>query len=162
MRLNVKVASVLSNVQRDVEEQQIKDMCAEIEVDQVEGNEAEDTEADKLPWYLITTNKLSMELWEVVISFANWYTLYTVPYLMVFPETISQTSVAFDLVIDALFLIDLCLNFVKVGPYVKDISLKSLSKTYLNSFFVIDFLSSVPPTILTIIGGSAERWSRYF
>lgn len=135
-------------------------MCAEIEVDQVEGDEAEDTETGKLLWYLISTNKLSMELWEVIISFANWYTLYSVPYLMVFPELVSGTSMAFDLVIDAIFLVDLCLNFVKVGPYVKDPTLKSLSIVYLKSFFIIDFLSSVPPTILTVM--RVERWSRYF
>ena len=79
------------------------------------------------------------------------YTALFVPYRVAFEDQTSQGSQVFDLIVDILFLIDICITFNSTY-YRKDglleTSRKKIAIEYLTTWFLLDLLTSLPYQIL--------------
>lgn len=78
------------------------------------------------------------------------------------PQDATGHFADFDLFVDIMFIVDMCFNFFTGysdgnGVYINTVSLIALK--YLKTFFVIDFVSSVPIDRIAAaaLGGSGDR-----
>ncbi|XP_050305107.1 potassium voltage-gated channel subfamily H member 8 isoform X2 [Anthonomus grandis grandis] len=95
--------------------------------------------------------------WDWLILIATFYVAVVVPYNASFlrPER-ERPSVIMDVFVEALFFIDIILNFRttfvnKKGEVVSD--WKSISTNYLKSWFVVDLLAALPFDLLYALYG---------
>ena len=107
--------------------------------------------------------------WDIAVGFALLWTLWSIPYNVCFkwfsleswkPEPLT----VIDLCVDALFIVDVCVNFmtgyfdVEIGRYV--FSRKLIAKNYLKGWFWIDFPTSIPTGLIFELTALAEE-SKY-
>ncbi|KAL7047400.1 hypothetical protein ACKWTF_002890 [Chironomus riparius] len=84
--------------------------------------------------------------WDWLILVSTFYVAFVVPYNAAFVQT-DRATMASDVVVEALFIVDIILNFRTTfvsskGEVVSDSKLICLN--YLRGWFVVDFLAAIP------------------
>ncbi|XP_030761068.1 potassium voltage-gated channel subfamily H member 8 [Sitophilus oryzae] len=115
------------------------------------------TAAVKKSRFIISHYGIFKNAWDWLILIATFYVAVVVPYNASFlrPET-ERPSVIMDVFVEALFFIDILLNFRttfvnKKGEVVSD--WRSISVNYLRTWFVVDFLAALPFDLLYALYG---------
>ncbi|XP_068082449.1 potassium voltage-gated channel subfamily H member 8 [Anabrus simplex] len=90
--------------------------------------------------------------WDWLILFATFYVAVVVPYNASFENTERRPSIIVDVLVEALFIIDIILNFRttfvnRKGEVVS--SSKSIALNYLKSWFLVDLLAALPFDLLS-------------
>ena len=131
-------------------------MIDDINEDADEENQIIDSQP-KLKWYLIDTERTFCKFWNFLITLLTIYNLFVVPVVLVFPdvyqkydeqtgeyfsETSSQKTLwKIELAIDIIYLMEICLNFVKKTRAHKDIA--AISMNYITGSFIFDLVSTI-------------------
>ncbi|XP_066244999.1 potassium voltage-gated channel subfamily H member 8 isoform X2 [Euwallacea similis] len=107
--------------------------------------------------FIISHYGVFKNAWDWLILIATFYVAVVVPYNASFlrPET-ERPSVIMDVFVEALFFIDILLNFRttfvnKKGEVVSD--WKSISVNYLRTWFIVDLLAALPFDLLYALYG---------
>jgi hypothetical protein len=103
-------------------------------------------EIDPLPFILLPDNKLRMA-WNVVTMILLLYTASFVPYRTSFIEEAPPGLVAWEWVIDALFMIDIIINFISAYENTDkniEVRLKEIARTYILTWFLFDLAAVFP------------------
>lgn len=115
----------------------------------------------KLKWYLIDSERTFCKIWDFIITMIIIYNLVMVPFILVFPQVYTTCITVqekendscdnfhlqkIELVIDVIYFIEICFNFLKKTPTHKD--LKTISKNYLLGYFTFDAVSTIPLLII--------------
>ncbi|CRL03811.1 CLUMA_CG016538, isoform A [Clunio marinus] len=84
--------------------------------------------------------------WDWLILVSTFYVAFVVPYNAAFVQT-DRLTMASDVIVEALFIVDILLNFrttfvSRKGEVVSDSKLIALN--YLRGWFVVDFLAAIP------------------
>ncbi|XP_019756627.2 potassium voltage-gated channel subfamily H member 8 isoform X2 [Dendroctonus ponderosae] len=115
------------------------------------------TAAVKKSRFIISHYGVFKNAWDWLILIATFYVAVVVPYNASFlrPET-ERPSVIMDVFVEALFFIDILLNFRttfvnKKGEVVSD--WRSISVNYLKTWFVVDLLAALPFDLLYALYG---------
>ncbi|XP_076265799.1 eag-like K[+] channel isoform X3 [Rhynchophorus ferrugineus] len=115
------------------------------------------TSAVKKSRFIISHYGIFKNAWDWLILIATFYVAVVVPYNASFlrPES-ERPSVIMDVFVEALFFIDILLNFRttflnKKGEVVSD--WKSISLNYLKTWFLVDFLAALPFDLLYALYG---------
>jgi len=93
--------------------------------------------------------------WDITSLFAVLYCTFSVPYDMCFEPPKSNASSIVDMVVEAFFLIEICLNFFTTyidsddGEEVKHPLF--IATTYVKAWLPIDIISSIPSEMVTRI-----------
>ena len=117
-----------------------------------EGEGVEDDETINLPFYIINRSGWFYFSWQLVMIVCIGYSISIETYRFAFYEDDTTIWLLLSLVIDFIFLVDLALNFFlpfNIGEKVI-YNHKAISKNYLTTYFVIDFLSSIPTSLIRI------------
>jgi hypothetical protein len=74
-------------------------------------------------WYLIDRNGNFCKAWNFIITMITIYEMIVVPYILVFPDTYSynKTLKTIELVVDIIYMVEICLNFIKKSRAHKDL-----------------------------------------
>ena len=130
-------------------------MIDDINEDADEENQIIDSQP-KLKWYLIDTERTFCKLWNFMITILTIYNLFVVPICLVFPdvyqnkdeegnyfsETPSQkTLYKIELIIDIIYFMEICLNFVKKTRAHKDFP--AIGMNYITGSFIFDMASTI-------------------
>jgi CRP-like cAMP-binding protein len=110
---------------------------------------------DEVEWdegspFLIHPDSKFKEFWDVIIFLITLYNIIYVPYTMAFIDVPSMTQIILDFISDIFYIIDLIFHFfipIKTKNNADDKYIKShslISVNYLFSWFVLDFMSSMP------------------
>ncbi|CAG9761104.1 unnamed protein product [Ceutorhynchus assimilis] len=115
------------------------------------------TAAAKKSRFIISHYGVFKNAWDWLILIATFYVAVVVPYNASFlrPET-ERPSVIMDVFVEALFFIDIILNFRttfvnKKGEVVSD--WRSISINYLKTWFIVDLLAALPFDLLYALYG---------
>lgn len=117
----------------------------------------------KKPFYILTPNGRIKEFIDGICSMLILYSIIVSPYQMAFDhDTILNKNFLFyiDLFIDGFFIIDLLLNFFTAYKNERDDMIYKLSKifmNYINGWFLMDLVSSIPFTLINFIVDSQEN-----
>lgn len=119
-----------------------------------------------IPKWLILPNSAFKVFWNGVVSALIAYAATVMPWRIAFSDSVFwDLWTISDFCIDFLFFIDLFVNFLSVrvnrdGTQLTDPKL--IAKSYLKSWFFVDFISCLPFSLLDMMGsGSTSRNSRY-
>lgn len=107
-------------------------------------------EIDPLPFILLPDNKFRMA-WNVVTMILLLYTASFVPYRTSFIEEAPPGLVAWEWVIDALFVIDIIINFISAYENTDkniEVRLKEIARTYILTWFLFDLAAVFPFQLL--------------
>ncbi|XP_045542696.1 potassium voltage-gated channel subfamily H member 8 isoform X1 [Papilio machaon] len=110
------------------------------------------TSAIKKSKFIISHYGVFKTFWDWLILIATFYVAVVVPYNASFvDEGHPRISVTSDVVVEALFIIDIVLNFrttfvSKKGEVVSDS--KAIALNYIRSWFVVDLLAALPFDLL--------------
>ncbi|XP_069365396.1 voltage-gated delayed rectifier potassium channel KCNH8-like isoform X5 [Maniola hyperantus] len=110
------------------------------------------TSAIKKSRFIISHYGVFKTFWDWLILIATFYVAVVVPYNASFvDEGHPRISVTSDVVVEALFIIDIMLNFrttfvSKKGEVVSDS--KAIALNYIRSWFVVDLLAALPFDLL--------------
>ncbi|XP_068629563.1 potassium voltage-gated channel subfamily H member 8-like isoform X4 [Battus philenor] len=110
------------------------------------------TSAIKKSRFIISHYGVFKTFWDWLILIATFYVAVVVPYNASFmDEGHPRISVTSDVVVEALFIIDIVLNFrttfvSKKGEVVSDS--KTIALNYIRSWFVVDLLAALPFDLL--------------
>lgn len=108
---------------------------------------ADDGEA-AMPWYMLLPDSRVRRAWDALVLLLCVWTLVSHPLRFAYGTfpTIHEARIAVDLCVDALFCIDLVLNFVQVVDANREriTDRRVLARRYLTSHFVVDLISSLP------------------
>ncbi|CAH2074190.1 unnamed protein product, partial [Iphiclides podalirius] len=110
------------------------------------------TSAIKKSRFIISHYGVFKTFWDWLILIATFYVAVVVPYNASFmDEGHPRISVTSDVVVEALFIIDIVLNFrttfvSKKGEVVSDF--KAIALNYIRSWFVVDLLAALPFDLL--------------
>ncbi|XP_063377999.1 potassium voltage-gated channel subfamily H member 8 [Cydia fagiglandana] len=110
------------------------------------------TSAIKKSKFIISHYGVFKTFWDWLILIATFYVAVVVPYNASFvDEGHPRISVTSDVVVEALFIVDILLNFrttfvSKKGEVVSDS--KAIAFNYLRSWFVVDLLAALPFDLL--------------
>ncbi|CAG5012581.1 unnamed protein product [Parnassius apollo] len=110
------------------------------------------TSAIKKSRFIISHYGVFKTFWDWLILIATFYVAVVVPYNASFvDEGHPRISVTSDVVVEALFIIDIVLNFrttfvSKKGEVVSDS--KAIALNYIRSWFVVDLLAALPFDLL--------------
>jgi len=91
-------------------------------------------------------NKLRMG-WNLITVLLLLYTASFVPYRTSFIDTASDALAAWEWTVDALFLVDIFINFISAYENTDkniEVRLKMIAKTYVQSWFPFDLLAVFP------------------
>ncbi|XP_017771321.1 PREDICTED: potassium voltage-gated channel subfamily H member 8 [Nicrophorus vespilloides] len=116
------------------------------------------TAAVKKSRFILSHYGMFKSCWDWLILIATFYVAVVVPYNASFMDDDGERpSVAVDVVVEALFFIDIILNFrttyvSRKGEVVSD--WKSISVNYLRTWFIVDLLAALPFDLLYAIYGS--------
>jgi len=141
-------------------------MIDDLNEEQEEEGTQQDTQP-KLKWYLIDTDRTFCKVWNFLITILTIYTLFVVPYIVVFkvvyewceldtdgtisedtancpPENIKKDETLFkiELALDIIYFIEILLNFVKKTRAHKE--LKAIAQNYIGGYFVFDVVATIP------------------
>lgn len=99
-----------------------------------------------------------MVVWNLMNIIFMFYLITLLPYFMVFSIQ-SLVIDGFEIIIDVYFIVDILINFnlafmTAKGSLVED--RKVISKKYLKSYFIIDFLTSIPLGWFITSGNSSQ------
>ena len=117
----------------------------------------EDVDQEKrIPRFMISPNSFFKLFWNMIILVLTVYTAMFWPIRLAFMEESNQSDglLAFDLITDALFIIDIILNFFFVEEDVNGemiIDIKKLAVAYLKTWFFVDVVASVPISLIFYI-----------
>ncbi|XP_039746691.1 potassium voltage-gated channel subfamily H member 8-like [Pararge aegeria] len=110
------------------------------------------TSAIKKSRFIISHYGVFKTFWDWLILIATFYVAVVVPYNASFvDEGHPRISVTSDVVVEALFIIDILLNFrttfvSKKGEVVSDF--KAIALNYIRSWFIVDLLAALPFDLL--------------
>ncbi|KAG6450091.1 hypothetical protein O3G_MSEX006360 [Manduca sexta] len=110
------------------------------------------TSAVKKSRFIISHYGIFKTFWDWLILIATFYVAVVVPYNASFvDEGHPRISVTSDVVVEALFIVDIVLNFrttfvSKKGEVVSDS--KAIALNYIRSWFVVDLLAALPFDLL--------------
>mmetsp|Transcript_8284 Transcript_8284/g.19344 ORF Transcript_8284/g.19344 Transcript_8284/m.19344 type:complete len:757 (-) Transcript_8284:2630-4900(-) len=100
-------------------------------------------------WLPIAPDTFHKQCWDLVVMMLLVFTCFAVPYQMAFdmvPGHVMTPFNRFDLFVDILFMVDVCVNFVTAyhheGFYVTD--MRKIVIHYLCTWFALDFAGSFP------------------
>ena len=90
-------------------------------------------------------------MWNILVLLMIIFISITVPYRIPFEDQTPPEWLFTDIVMDTLFIIDVILNFFTAyeddnGELISDH--KKIVVAYLKSWFLIDFLSSIPISLI--------------
>lgn len=105
-----------------------------------------DEEIIPLPFILMPENKLRM-VWNVVIVLLLLYTAFFVPYQTAFIDDLSEAFNNFEWVMDALFMFDICLNFISAyedSDKNIEVRMKKIAASYIKTWFFFDLSAVIP------------------
>ncbi|XP_025832214.1 potassium voltage-gated channel subfamily H member 8-like [Agrilus planipennis] len=116
------------------------------------------TSAVKKSKFIIAHYGMFKSCWDWLILIATFYVAVVVPYNASFIND-ERPSVIMDVVVEALFFIDIILNFRtsyvnKKGEVVSD--WKSISINYLRTWFLVDLLAALPFDLLYALYGGEK------
>lgn len=80
--------------------------------------------------------------WNYLITLITVYVQVTAPLLYVFPE-LNENLGQTEYLIDVVFLISILMKFFTKTKFHRN--LKDIAKNYLFTYFIFDFLSTIPP-----------------
>lgn len=109
----------------------------------------EEESSDIKPCFLIIMPNSSFKMfWNMLITAMLFYTATYVPYRVAFIESRGSTGFqAFEYTIDALFFIDIVINFIAADEK-KDKSVETrpryIAKNYAKSWFLFDLIATFP------------------
>jgi hypothetical protein len=107
-------------------------------------------EIEPLPFILLPDNKFRMA-WNVVTMILLLYTASFVPYRTSFIEEAPPGLVAWEWIIDALFVIDIFINFISAYENTDkniEVRLKEIARTYVLTWFLFDLAAVFPFQLL--------------
>jgi len=87
-------------------------------------------------------NNKIRQAWELMMTIPMWYSMITVPILILWPEY-NESYLLGSWVTDILWLIDLGFNFFKANNEI-DISFTDTALTYFSGAFIFDILATLP------------------
>lgn len=109
-----------------------------------------------LEWLIVHPNSRFKMIWDLVVIVLSIYNSITIPYEFAYSYNPNSYSDVFDRLVDAIFAIDIIINFrtafehPKTGKLVT--SWKSISLRYIvNGRFGIDLVASLPLEVVTLI-----------
>jgi hypothetical protein len=103
--------------------------------------------------YIMDPESIPMQIWRILILSCVGFISVTVPVRIAFEEETSTPFFIMDNIIDSIFIIDIILNFFiayEAGG-VLICSLKKISYHYITSWFLFDFISSIPITFILFL-----------
>lgn len=103
-------------------------------------------EIEPLPIILLPENKFRMA-WNLVTMVLLLYTASFVPYRTSFIEDAPPALIAWEWVVDALFVIDIVINFISAyenSDKNLEVRLKEIARAYVTSWFVFDLAAVFP------------------
>ncbi|KAK3236433.1 hypothetical protein CYMTET_53421 [Cymbomonas tetramitiformis] len=97
-------------------------------------------------WTVLDPQNSFRRGWDVAVLLVLLYTAYGVPYRLSFDNTPTTFSTTLDTTTDAIFLIDIFMNFVTAVEDEKQLifSHTEIAKKYLKGWFAVDLMASVP------------------
>ena len=108
-----------------------------------------------LPFILLPDNKIRMA-WNMVIVSLLLYTASFVPYRTSFIDDAPQSLTNWEWVVDALFSLDIIINFISAyedNDKNIEVRWKKIAKTYIKTWFVFDVIAIIP---FQLLGGQDE------
>ena len=105
--------------------------------------------------------------WDVSTMMFLFYIVILVPYRIAFNQEAQGFPLVFDRLVDAIFIIDIFLNFITgyAEGSVVVLDPKKIALAYLKSFFFIDVVSGFPLDLIYsgygIKSPTHARWIRY-
>eukprot|EP00937_MAST-01D_sp_MAST-1D-sp2_P003407 g3407.t1 len=122
------------------------------------------------PWWVLTNSMLSLRVWTPIQHMLVLYAVLFIPVFICFEHTVNvdnSTSLTnLTLVMDIMFLFDLCLNFTISYRDSNDqlvTNPRKIRNHYLRGWFILDFIASVPPVVLKlydVAGGETAKFGR--
>ena len=109
-----------------------------------------DDDIKPLPIILMPDNKFRMA-WNIVTMILLLYTASFVPYRTSFIEVAPKGLVIWEWIVDALFIIDIFINFVSAFENQDkniEVRLKVIASTYIQSWFLFDLTAVFPFQLL--------------
>lgn len=113
----------------------------------------------KLKWYLIDTERTFCKVWNFMITMLTIYSLFVVPFTMVFKEVYEYcetkectniirdpTLYKIELIIDIIYLIEIILNMLKKTRAHKEI--ESIAYNYLTGYCFFDVAGTIPGLVM--------------
>lgn len=108
-------------------------------------DEGSDTEKE-VKWIILPENNYK-RVWDIVIAVVIIYSSIVLPYKIAFSDEDSEADIVIDTIITILLSIDIVLNFFSAYVDNDDNVIKNrkkIIKTYLKTWFIIDFVSILP------------------
>ena len=117
----------------------------------------------KLKWYLIDTERTFCKVWNFLITILTIYSMFVAPFVIVFSDVYQDYDEVkkeyftnedksgqkrlqnIERAIDIIYLFEIILNFVKRTRALK--KFQTISINYLTSYFIFDFIGTVPELI---------------
>ena len=119
-----------------------------------------------VPKWLIRPGSAFKVFWNGVVSLLLAYTATVMPWRIAFASSVFwDLWTVSDFCIDFLFFVDLVVNFLSIrvnrdGSHQADP--KAIAVAYLKSWFIVDFISCLPFSLLDMLGSdSSAKTSRY-
>ena len=111
----------------------------------------EEDKKKEIPPYMINPNGVLKSTWNILILILVVFQSVVVPVRIAFEDKIVIAWKITDYVIDGLFVIDILVNFMSAmeddnGDYI--VNRKLIAKDYLTGWFIIDFVSCFPITLI--------------
>jgi hypothetical protein len=112
--------------------------------------------------FIIDLDSRFISIWDIIIITLTFYTILVTPYILAFLEDDIQLLIAFEAVMDVIFIIDVIFQFFipfynDKEVYVKNLSL--IARRYIRSWFLIDIAASIPGTMIILIINGLERYN---
>lgn len=134
----------------------------EMMIDDINDDDHEENQGmhdmQKIPWYLIDTEKTFCKVWNFMITCLIIYSLFVTPYVLVFKDVYmnydaetdsytrddkrQETLVKIEYFIDIVYLIEIIFNFVKRTRAQKDLS--QIARGYVFGYFIFDLVGTLP------------------
>ena len=106
-------------------------------------------ESIKSPLVLMPNHPF-LKVWSYLMLFLMLYVATFLPYSICFfkpSDTVDTIEIA-DSIIDFLFMIDICVNFISSyddpDHHLPDVKLKLIAKNYITGFFFMDLIAIIP------------------
>ena len=104
-------------------------------------------------------------IWNILIMFLLLYTATVLPYRVCFNQLQSSEWMLADMIIDIIFLSDVVINFNTAQVSISErliYSRKEIAKSYLKSWFFVDFFSSIPIDFIISNNHSSSAYNKFF
>jgi CRP-like cAMP-binding protein len=125
-------------------------------------NEQRIAKEQELPWHIINPENSYKLAWDVVILVLVMFYGFIVPYRIGFQLDATDEEQVFDDIANVLFMLDICFSFRTAfkedGVLVRDI--KRIAAGYMQSWFIIDFVASIPLDWFVNTGGGINKLLR--